>query len=106
LARSKSRTVSLDSATIAAFGRKPKAVRLAVAERLTRLDHLSYGLQVVFLVQGDTGRHRVTLYGTPGAERPRSALCTCPARATCSHMLAALAIDTGALDGAGTVAIA
>ncbi len=73
------------------FGRKAKALRLAVGDTVVRLDHLSVGLREVFLVEGDSGRYRTTLYGTPGG--PRSASCTCPARGLCSHMLAAKALS-------------
>ncbi len=91
------RAIPLTAEAIDRFGRKPKAVRLAAAGQLTRLDHLSYGLQVVYVVTGDHGRYRCTLYGAP--DGPRSAVCGCPTRGLCSHMLAALAVSSGALDG-------
>ncbi len=89
--------IALTAAAVERFGRRQKALRLAVSPgRLTRLDHLSVGLREVFLVEGDSGRHRTTLYGTPGG--PRTATCTCPARGLCSHMLAAKALSEAALD--------
>jgi len=83
--------VALTPEAVERFGRKAKALRLAVGDTVVRLDHLSVGLREVFLVEGDSGRYRTTLYGTPGG--PRSASCTCPARGLCSHMLAAKALS-------------
>ncbi len=90
--------VALTPEAVERFGRKAKALRLAVADTVSRLDHLSVGLTEVFLVEGDTGRHRTTLYGAPG--EPRTAACSCPARGLCSHMLAAKARSEAAVDGA------
>jgi|SRR6266487_1459676 len=82
--------VALTPETIERFGRKAKVLRLAVADTVTRLDHLSVGLREVFLVQGDSGRWRcVLIKGQP----VWSATCTCPARGLCSHMLAAKALS-------------
>ncbi len=82
--------VALTPEAIERFGRKAKALRLAVADTVTRLDHLSVGLREVFLVQGDSGRWRcVLIKGQP----VWSATCTCPARGLCSHMLAAKALS-------------
>jgi len=89
--------VALTAEAMERFGRRQKALRVAASPgRLTRLDHLSVGLQEVFLVEGDSGRHRTTLYGGPGG--PRSASCSCPARGLCSHMLAAKALSEAALE--------
>lgn len=99
--------VALTPEAIERFGRRQKALRIAASPgRLTRLDHLSYGLTEVFLVEGDHANYRTTLYGTPGGAR--TATCTCPTRpgarssGICSHMLAAKALSEAAreLDGA------
>ena len=89
--------VALTPEAVERFGRRQKALRIAVSPgRLTRLDHLSVGLTEVFLVEGDTGRHRTTLYGASG--EPRTATCTCPTRSgICSHMLAAKALSEALL---------
>ena len=41
--------VALTPEAIERFGRKAKALRLAVTDTVTRLDHLSVGLREVFL---------------------------------------------------------
>jgi len=93
--------VALTAEAVERFGRRQEALRIAASPgRATRLDHLSYGLTEVFAVEGDSGRYRTTLYGTP--DGPRSASCTCPARGLCSHMLAAKALSEAALDLDGT----
>ena len=82
--------VALTPEAVERFGRKAKALRLAVNDTVSKLDHLSIGLREVFLVQGDSGRWRcVLIKGQP----VWSATCTCPARGLCSHMLAAKAIS-------------